>query len=154
MAPGIDSGNGPLLSWSEIEAMTPEQFKVYENRLRRLADRQGYKLEKLRRRDERAITYGFYRLVDLSDGSVIGAGGFGYALDVRQVAAKLYAGRLKGSVGDFPRPSKTTMALPVGGCTPGFVENETTAAAGEPRLRKKPPAILVAAASKQSSLSG
>ena len=91
MAPGIASGNGPVLSWSEIEAMTPEQFKVYENRLRRSADRQGYKLEKSRRRDERAITYGFYRLVDLSDGSVIGAGGFGYALDVRQVAAKLYA---------------------------------------------------------------
>jgi hypothetical protein len=91
MAPGIASGNGPVLSWSEIEAMTPEQFKVYENRLRRSAGRQGYKLEISRRRDERAITYGFYRLVDLSDGSVIGAGGFGYALDVRQVAAKLYA---------------------------------------------------------------
>ena len=28
--------------------MTPEQFKVYENRLRRSADRQGYKLEKSR----------------------------------------------------------------------------------------------------------
>jgi hypothetical protein len=50
-------------------------------------------LEKSRRRDERAITYGFYRLVDLLDGSVIGAGGFGYALDVGQVAAKL-CGRL------------------------------------------------------------
>ncbi len=71
--------------------MTPEQFKVYENRLRRSAERQGYRLEKSRRRDERAITYQFYRLVDLSDGSVIGAGRFGYALDVRQVAAKLYA---------------------------------------------------------------
>jgi hypothetical protein len=91
MASGIASGNGPLLSWRELEAMTPEQFKVYENRLRRSAERQGYRLEKSRRRDERAITYGFYRLVDLLDGAVIGAGGFGYALDVRQVAAKLYA---------------------------------------------------------------
>jgi hypothetical protein len=91
MASGIASGNGPLLSWRELEAMTPEQFKVYENRLRRSAERQGYRLEKSRRRDERAITYGFYRLVDLLDGVVIGAGGFGYALDVRQVAAKLYA---------------------------------------------------------------
>jgi len=71
--------------------MTPQQFKVYENRLRRSADRQGYKLEKSRRRDERAITYQCYRLVDLFDGSVIGAGGFGYGLDVRGVAATLYA---------------------------------------------------------------
>jgi hypothetical protein len=91
MASGIASGNGPVLSWRELEAMTPEQFKVYENRLRRAADRQGYKLEKSRRRDERAITYQSYRLVDLLDGSVIGAGRFGYALDVRQLAAKLFA---------------------------------------------------------------
>jgi hypothetical protein len=90
MASGIASGNGPVLSLRELEAMTPEQFKVHENRLRRWANRQGYKLEKSRRRDERAITYQRYRLVDLLDGSVIGAGGFGYGLDVREVAVKLY----------------------------------------------------------------
>jgi hypothetical protein len=91
MASSIAPGNGLVLSLRELKAMTPEQFKVYENRLRRSADRQGYKVEKSRRRDERAITYQRYRLVDLLDGSVIGAGGFGYALDVREVAVKLYA---------------------------------------------------------------
>jgi hypothetical protein len=37
--------------------------KVRENRLRRMAERQGYKLEKSRRRDSRATDYGTYRLV-------------------------------------------------------------------------------------------
>jgi hypothetical protein len=37
--------------------------KVRENRLRRMAERQGYKLEKSRRRDPRATDYGLYRLV-------------------------------------------------------------------------------------------
>ena len=37
--------------------------KVRENRLRRMAERQGYKLEKSRIRDPRAIGYGSIRLV-------------------------------------------------------------------------------------------
>lgn len=37
--------------------------KVRENRLRRWAEDQGYKLEKSRRRDPRAKDYGTYRLV-------------------------------------------------------------------------------------------
>ena len=36
--------------------------KVRENRLRRWAEGQGYKLEKSRRRDPRAKDYGTYRL--------------------------------------------------------------------------------------------
>ena len=36
--------------------------KVRENRLRRWAEDQGYKLEKSRRRDPRAKDYGTYRL--------------------------------------------------------------------------------------------
>ena len=36
--------------------------KVRENRLRRWAEGQGYKLEKSRRRDPRANDYGTYRL--------------------------------------------------------------------------------------------
>jgi hypothetical protein len=38
--------------------------KVRENRLRRMAARQGLALQKSRRRDPRAIGYATYRLVD------------------------------------------------------------------------------------------
>jgi hypothetical protein len=37
--------------------------KVRENRLRRWAEGQGYKLQKSRRRDPRAKDYGTYRLI-------------------------------------------------------------------------------------------
>lgn len=37
--------------------------KVLENRLRRMAERQGFILEKSRRRDKRAKSYGKYRLL-------------------------------------------------------------------------------------------
>jgi hypothetical protein len=42
--------------------MTEE--KVMENRIRRIAERRGYKLEKSRRRDDRCADFGMYRLVD------------------------------------------------------------------------------------------
>src|ERR1700730_10739024 len=48
----------------EIEAMTVQEYKVLENRLRRAADRQGLRLVKSRARDPRDITYGTYMLVD------------------------------------------------------------------------------------------
>jgi hypothetical protein len=38
--------------------------KVLENRLRRMADRQGYQLSKIRRRDPLAYDYGKYLLID------------------------------------------------------------------------------------------
>jgi hypothetical protein len=40
--------------------------KVRENRLRRMASRQGLQLVKSRRRDRRALDYGTYWLVDAS----------------------------------------------------------------------------------------
>ncbi len=43
-----------------MTSSTPE--KVRENRLRRMAERQGLKLHKSRRRDPRAIDYGTYHL--------------------------------------------------------------------------------------------
>ena len=56
--------------------MTAE--KIRENRLRRVADRQGLRLEKSRRRDPRAIDYGMYMLVDPSTNTVVyGAEGTG-----------------------------------------------------------------------------
>ena len=41
--------------------------KVRENRLRRMADRQGLTLRKSPRRDPRALDYGVYRLVNDRD---------------------------------------------------------------------------------------
>jgi len=75
--------------------MSVVERKVYANRLRRVADRQGYRLEKSRRRDERAITFGLYRLVDLFTGEVIGAGPLdhapgGYGLELSEVASSIF----------------------------------------------------------------
>lgn len=42
--------------------MEPENPKVRENRLRRMAARQGYRLHKTRRIDQRATDYGTYQL--------------------------------------------------------------------------------------------
>lgn len=61
-----------------------QQFKVRENRLRRMADRQGLRLQKSRRRDPRAVDYDTYHLLDASSGAVIHKGldsGFGLSLD-------------------------------------------------------------------------
>lgn len=49
--------------------MTEE--KVRENRLRRMAERQGLALRKSRRRDERALDYGRYMLVDERTNAVV-----------------------------------------------------------------------------------
>jgi hypothetical protein len=52
--------------------------KVRENRLRRMADRQGMRLVKSRTRDPRAVDYGGYMLVDLAtNGVVAGTGAIG-----------------------------------------------------------------------------
>lgn len=95
MTSGIASSTSAVVSWADIEAMTNAEFKVFENRLRRVAFRQGYRLEKSRRRDERAITFGLYRLVDMFNREVVGAGPItdgpgGYGLDAVDLAAKLY----------------------------------------------------------------
>jgi hypothetical protein len=43
--------------------MTEKEEKVRENRLRRMAERQGLRLVKSRRRDPRALDYGEYWLM-------------------------------------------------------------------------------------------
>lgn len=48
-----------------------ENPKVRENRLRRMADRQGLRLLKSRSRDERAIDYGLYALIDIDTNSAV-----------------------------------------------------------------------------------
>jgi hypothetical protein len=52
--------------------------RVRENRIRRMIDRQGYALRKCRRRDQRAIGFGTYQIVDTNTGKVIASG---YSLD-------------------------------------------------------------------------
>ncbi len=42
-------------------------LKVTENRLRRIAERRGYSLEKSRRRDPKAPDFGRFRLVDVKE---------------------------------------------------------------------------------------
>jgi hypothetical protein len=78
MAPGLPSGitTGTLPSMArdhslDFGASIPADGelrdtvgKVRENQLRRVAERQGLKLVKSRRRDPRAIGYGGYMIVD------------------------------------------------------------------------------------------
>ncbi len=58
--------------------------KVRENRLRRMAERQGLILQRSRLRDPRAIGFGTYQLVN-ADTNTLAAGdpnrGFGFTLD-------------------------------------------------------------------------
>ena len=47
------------------------EVKVRENRLRRMADRQGLKLMKSPRRDPNALGYGTFMLVDVQTGGAV-----------------------------------------------------------------------------------
>jgi len=70
--------------------------KVRENRLRRMADRQGLRLLRSRARDPRDITYGGYQLVDLQvGGCVLGWGNAdrGYAATLNEVEEFLTSDR-------------------------------------------------------------
>jgi hypothetical protein len=58
--------------------MSDKETRTREQRLRRMADRQGLALRKSARRDPRAIDYGGYMLVDLATNSVVaGTGALG-----------------------------------------------------------------------------
>lgn len=48
-----------------------QEIKVKENRLRRMADRRGLKLSKSRSRDEGAIDFGLYALIDVQTGGAV-----------------------------------------------------------------------------------
>jgi hypothetical protein len=67
----------------EIGDMTEVEYKVAENRARRMAERQGLRLAKSRRRDPRSVDYGSYMLVDAATSGVIAYGlrnGYGLSL--------------------------------------------------------------------------
>lgn len=64
--------------------------KVRENRLRRAAQRQGLALQKSRRRDERALDYGTYMLIDAQTNAVVAFGmQSGYGLNLDEIEAAL-----------------------------------------------------------------
>lgn len=64
-----------------VQRSRPE--KVHENRVRRMARRQGLELEKSRRRDPLALDYGRYALIDEAGAVVAGveAGRHAWALE-------------------------------------------------------------------------
>jgi hypothetical protein len=67
-----------------------ESEKVRENRLRRMAERQGLRLEKSRRRDVRAINYGTYWLVYADrNGVAFGDTNNGYGMSLDEIEAYL-----------------------------------------------------------------
>lgn len=45
--------------------MTPIERKVWENRLRRMAERRGFKIMKSRRRDQGARDYGVWYIIQV-----------------------------------------------------------------------------------------
>ncbi len=69
----------------ELNAMTPTEHKVFENRLRRASARQGLTLVKSRTRDPRAIGYGTYLLADENNCVAVGPG-----LGLDEVARALF----------------------------------------------------------------
>lgn len=67
--------------------MSPQDLKVLENKMRRAAERQGFRLEKSRARDPRATDYGTYHLVDNQTNGLAASGlQSGFGLDLHDVA--------------------------------------------------------------------
>ena len=74
----------------ESEYITDQETKVKENRLRRIAQRRGYRLEKSRRRDPKAIDYDGFMLVDaLKNFAVFGYHPFAYSASIDDVESYL-----------------------------------------------------------------
>lgn len=82
-------GDRPPTS-GELDAMSGREYKTYESRLRRAAQRQGLVLCKSRRRDPRAYDYGTYCLVDgRTRYQVVGDRERGYGLSLSEIHAAL-----------------------------------------------------------------
>jgi hypothetical protein len=89
------------IAYSMLSGITPDtkekamsDEKVRENRLRRMAERQGLRLVKSRRRDPLALDYQLYALISEDEYQVAGGwqkgGRFGFTLD--EVEARLSKG--------------------------------------------------------------
>ncbi|MEN4420653.1 hypothetical protein [Mycobacteroides chelonae] len=74
----------------EIAAMTDQEYKVLENRVRRAAERQGLHLQKSRARDPRSVGFGTYRLINRATNTLATPGtGDDYGLTIDEVAQHL-----------------------------------------------------------------
>jgi hypothetical protein len=83
VTPGIATGIIPGMT-------ADQQLKVRENRLRRVAERQGLRLVKSRRRDPRAIDYGTFGLVDPATNTLVaGSASTGYGLSLDDIEEQL-----------------------------------------------------------------
>jgi hypothetical protein len=77
-------------SSDQLNEMSDQEYKVFENRLRRAAIRQGLKLEKSRARDPRALTFNTYMLIDESTNTIAaGDHNSGYGLGLDDIAREL-----------------------------------------------------------------
>lgn len=72
-----------------MEHQLGDDDKVRENRLRRMAERQGLRLVKSRRRDEFAKGYGTYMLVAGHGGEMNLGAGDGYGFDLDEIEKQL-----------------------------------------------------------------
>jgi len=77
---------------AEGEAMIARADKTRETRLRRMAERQGLLVRKSRRRDERALDYGTYVLVDPWTNALV-VDPTGYGLTIDELEDELMEGR-------------------------------------------------------------
>lgn len=64
---------------------TPQEIKTFEDRLRRMARRQGLTLLKSRTRDPRALTYNGFMLADANNYIVAGSHPNGYSMNIDEV---------------------------------------------------------------------
>ena len=55
---------------AELKAMSPRDYKVLDNKLRRMVQRRGYQLSKSRVRDPWAIGYGVYWIINPKNNSI------------------------------------------------------------------------------------
>lgn len=70
-----------------------QEEKVRENRLRRTAQRRGFRLEKSRRRDPHALDFGGYMLIDdRANSAIIGMTPVAYSATLDDVEAYLNEG--------------------------------------------------------------
>jgi hypothetical protein len=87
--------------------------KVRENRLRRVAARRGLRLAKSRRRDERALDFGRYWLIDNRTGTVIAGGQWGVSLDeIEEELSGQQRRQVSGPVGAGTPPGQRDLTTP------------------------------------------
>lgn len=81
-----------MYSAATLPTESHHEHKTTETRLRRLADREGYRLLKSRSRDPQALDFGLYTLIDVQTGGAVNpalAGRWTCSWDIEDVEAFL-----------------------------------------------------------------